>query len=178
MLAQLVILFSILVSRVEASPMLGALAPGALEVLVNSHCEPFESEVSNFAACPKVLTYRLNNLTEEKAKHFLETELYLSLFPSSLAEGTEELLEGLNLQAAALENHRVELNSKSTQKAFESFQNFVKNFNRKLKTEARSKIIYFDPSTYWAPSVEAKALVLIDLPNNTVEVVLHGLVDG
>ncbi len=58
------------------------------------------------------------------------------------------------------------------------FQKFATSFHKKLKKTIKNKMVYLDSATYWAPSVEASALILIDLKAQTIELIYHGATDG
>lgn len=150
----------------------------SLESFVASDCEPVQAYINDWAVCPKVVSYQFPELTLQKAKFFLETELHLSLQSVSRSEGIREIIESLNTHAEALKAHSADLQILAEQEAAKRFQVFARLFSRKLNRSSRGKLVYIDFSTEWAPSVEAKALVLIDLKNDRLEVVYHGLNDG
>lgn len=47
-----------------------------------------------------------------------------------------------------------------------------------LKGKALGAKIYVDPDTSWGPKVKAKAVLILNAPHKTVEVYLHGDLDG
>lgn len=178
MFSRLLILFCSLTLATEAPKALVKPASQDLRDFVAVHCVPLERDISEFAVCPKVEFYRFKDLNLGEAQKFLEKELGLSATAISKKEGTQAIIESLRSHYYAIKAHESDLETQSARQSGKKFEKFVELFEKKLKSHLKNKAIYFDFSTYWAPSVEAKALISIDLKNASIEVVYHGLNDG
>ncbi|NBX67540.1 MAG: hypothetical protein EBR01_01100 [Proteobacteria bacterium] len=172
------VLLGLLVSSLGS--LHGSINPSShsLKSFVATYCEPLERNMGEYAVCPKVEVYEFNNLSEGQALAFVETHFGLSLLAMDQEVGVTKILVGLENQSRSIRNVAIQLGCAQTKSTAKKFHHFVRRFARKLRQDVLGKVLYWDPATEWAPSVEAIALVVIDLKHSTIEIVYHGLTDG
>ena len=174
----LLVLFVLLNTNLRGDNSKGEVLNMELETLVSARCLPLESELKELALCPQVHKYHFIELTLEQAKRFIKTELELSSQLTTSKQGSKVIRESLNLHLANAKQGALTLEDGPSKLAIRNFGNFISLFSKSLKSNLKNNRVYLDSATYWAPSVEASALIWIDLRKHEIVVVLHGLTDG
>ncbi|MGE0615889.1 MAG: hypothetical protein AB7P04_09625 [Bacteriovoracia bacterium] len=129
---------------------------------------------TDVVACPVVKRYEVKNL--KRALKVLLADEGVSdavLLPSHFA--LAKLIDSINAQQAQVE----ESCEGHMEPAREALVNVKKELRQLVSLNARAGgYALFEADTYWAPSVNARALVLVNPKDLTVTIVMHGDTDG
>ena len=186
------ILFSLFVLSFTAHA--GVLKSASLDVKTQaalSKCRSavniIDNEFPDTVACPKAFKYTFKNaMTHSELRNVVESELNFSLmakaseWESLLADSfetqtdfaTESLSEGSGQYSEKVEE--------KLRKAIRDADVSVSEFSRLviIKGRALGSKVYVDHETFWGPKVKAHALIILNAPRRSVDVYLHGDLDG
>jgi len=153
------------------------LIPTSLATLVEKVCGSVEGDLNDLAACPTVEKYQFKKLTLPGVQAFFKAEKYHSFKVTSETIGLQVIKDSLHQQVNVLWDTLLEGEDESAQAA-QAYVDGVPRMIAAFTRAAKGKQILVDPSTYWAPSVNARAIAIVDYSNNTVIVITHGDTDG
>lgn len=125
----------------------------------------------NFAP-PKISQYKMNSSLKETLA-VLKNDFGFSLGSENGEEGGRTLYNHVGAQTNSAIS---DLPAGDQELALEALHAAMKKTFHLLKSS--NVQVYADYETYWAPSVNAMALVLIDQESETVTVIMHGDIDG
>ena len=141
-------------------------------------CEEGIKNVSDYVACPKAMKYVFKNYSPQAVLNFLkENEILGVYFEPTLStekDGVGEIMKSLRSHLSSLNS----VDGIEGKQAKKSFTLSISKIDQALHKAVRNKIVYLDPNTYWAPSVNAKSLVILNEQKKSVTIILHGDTDG
>jgi hypothetical protein len=183
------------VTLFSLSALAGVLKPVKLDKkveLILAKCQKavkaIDEEIPDTIACPKSQAYGYNEeLNVEALKKTMDKELsyslkiskstdWLSLFEDSFAYHlgwvTETLSEGSG-QYSVAEEKKIRKGMRDADAAFSQLIEFMK-----ASVAQSGARVFLDTETFWAPRVNGKAFVIMNSKKKSVEVYLHGDLDG
>jgi len=171
------LIFGILVLCQGAFATQAKLVPSRLSDLVERVCGRVEGDLNDFAACPKVEKYQFKKVTLEGVQAFLKAEKELDAKVTTAAQGLKLIGDSINGQVSLLWDTLLEGEDESAEAA-QAYVDGVPKLLAAFTQAAKGKLVLFDPNTYWAPSVNARAIAIVDFKKKTVIVITHGDTDG
>lgn len=152
--------------------------PADLSRIVESaNCH--ELEETDYFACPKVRAYRWNALNTALPNVNSVNRAFANLGDYSVVQSTAavaaaEITKRLRNQSSILDElfHRGEITRPVRQQGVDLTTNI------RAYVESWQGLVFVDDSTYWAPSVNASVVILIDTTSGVVIEILHGDTDG
>jgi hypothetical protein len=145
-------------------------------------CKKVESDLFDYYACPKV--ERFSYATRKDLKSltaFLEKKGIHGKSVTS-GEGFEVIEMSIQSNISVVSEYRPGFETEDLETfdaAFSKYENIMTTFLQAVsKATKNSDTILVDKDTYWAPSVNAKALVLVNHKKQSVTIIWHGDTDG
>jgi hypothetical protein len=186
------ILFSFFVLSFTAYA--GVLKSSPLDVKIKaalSKCRSavniIDNEFPDTVACPKAFKYTFKNaMTLSELKNVVESELNFSLVAKtseweSLLANSFEIQNGFAAESLSEGSGQYpEKDEEKLRRAIRDAEVSVRDFSRLMiiKGRALGSKVYVDPETFWGPKVKAHALIILNAPRKSVDVYLHGDLDG
>jgi hypothetical protein len=127
---------------------------------------------NDYTAAPRAERYSLVTAPSmNKVMRFMEAELGLEVKEATAAEAAELIGNSMRDQLPGLEQ--------SVEESKEVYLETIAFLEKYLaEQQAKGGKIFMDADTYWAPSVNARAVVVVNPSMTTVTVILHGDTDG
>jgi hypothetical protein len=129
---------------------------------------------NDLLACPQVQVINLVDAKTESVIEMLDDEEGLNLEKASSATAIEVLSYRFNFSEIRPELEAEELSALDTQVS--PTQQVIASYLRAQSKAGATLLV--DDDTYWAPSVNASAIVVIDHKNKRAILIMHGDADG
>lgn len=130
-------------------------------------------------ACPTVQMYALPRISQRHIDKIEDSGVIADLYQSgeraSAASAQNMLIDSVESQITGAEEN----DSAATPRQEQALRNALKQIRTTLeKASARGHEIRTHADTYWAPSVNARGVLIIDRKRSVLTVILHGDTDG
>lgn len=152
------------------------LVPTSLAKLVEKECTYVEGDLNDFAACPTVEKYQFKKITVEGVQAFLAAEKQIDVKVTTTTAALKVIGDSIGKQVSLLWDTLLEGEDDSA-KAAQVYVDSVPKMMAAFKRAATGKVVLAGDG-YWAPSVNARAMAIVDFEKKTVIVILHGDTDG
>ena len=149
--------------------------------------EVIDKEIPDTVACPRVLKFTYKDaLTSAELRNIVQEELTFSL-TSKTSDWTSIIPESFALQLGFVAETLSEGSGQYTVRTEKKIRKFmdiaesaVAEVSQMLmfKGNALGSKVFTDTQTTWGAKVNAKAVLILNAPLKTVEVYLHGDLDG
>ena len=194
MLRNLLIFSTILstFTSIQAAEKLRQVKPNPLVMKLVLDCRTainvVDKTVPETIACPTVQKYTYqNSVNLSVLLSMVESQLGFTLKASSPKNATLLVLDSFMSQANAVNETLSEGSGEYSKSSLEKTKAalnsaiFQTKLMGKMMVDAGSASVartFVDPSTYWAPSVNAVAAIIVNPVKKTVYVIMHGDLDG
>jgi putative cell wall-binding protein len=146
-----------------------------------------EAEIPDTVACPKVLKYSFKEATSAaELSKIVEAELKYNL-QAKVSDWDKIISESFELQTGFAAETLSEGSGQYADKVEKKIRKAISDAdsaiavlskNLVLKGTALGSKVYVDTETTWGSKINAKAIIILNAPRKTVEVYLHGDLDG
>ena len=176
--------FIILLLSVSSAISFGATfhkVPSSLEKFTRA-CRKVEESLFDFYACPKIERFQYKAAADlKKLPDFLKSK-GLEPVASNAEAAVKVIEESISSPIGAVSEIRPGLETEDLEifdKAFSKYRTVTSEFLVAITAAAKNADeVFVDDDTYWAPSVNARAMVLVNKEKKGVTIVWHGDTDG
>ena len=148
------------------------LSRAEIEPYIRKIIEDCEKASSGYAACPTVEKLTYTNLPIRDVKKIITTEFAYSLEPANDTTAISAFLPRIREYQNLLEEYDAH-NAISYENATTKIIDILHNMSHGCLNET-----YIDENTYWGPSVNASAVIIINPIKETVHIFTIGDMDG
>lgn len=134
---------------------------------------------NDYLACPIIKTYQLKKFNTDTVLWFLTEKNGYEPVQSKGIEARNVIRDSLSGQINAVLECGEDCGIDSPEALAQAARDTIRAIGKFLAIADRNKFtIYVDENTYWAPSVNARAVFVLNPIRKTVTIIMHGDTDG